>query len=126
MLTRLLRITAALLLLVVGTDKLFGFFPLPTGTPEADAFLGAMERAGYLVPLVAAVEIAAGLSFLLNRRVALFAVVLLPVSINAFLFHLFLAPASMPPTALLLIMNVWLLYEKRKRYGGMFKEEFGE
>lgn len=118
---RVVRFLAGLLLVTVGADKFFGFYPLPTGTEPADAFVAALEATGYMMPFVAAVETAAGLLFLSNRYVALAAVIVMPVSLNAFFFHLFLSPAAMFPTTALLLLNLLIIYEKRECYRALFK-----
>jgi uncharacterized membrane protein YphA (DoxX/SURF4 family) len=112
---------AGMLLLAVGLDKFFGFYPLPMGTDEARAFVAALEKTGYMMPLVAAVETLCGLCFLSGRYVALAAVVVAPVSVNAFLFHLFLSPMAMIPTTLLFVLNLLLLIQERRCYQKMFK-----
>ena len=115
------RIMAGSLLLAVGLDKLFGFYPLPTGTPEADAFVDALHATEYMMPLVALVEIMGALSFLSGRYVPLAAIIIAPVSVNAFLFHLFLSPAAMIPTTLLLVLNLIILVAERRHYRQLFR-----
>ena len=115
------RILAGALLLVVGLDKFFGFYPLPAGTAEANAFVEALNATGYMMPLVAAVETLSGLCFLSGRFVPLAAVVVAPVSLNAFLFHLFLSPMAMIPTTTLFILNLLLLIQERQSYRQLFK-----
>ena len=114
------RLLAGFILVVVGADKFFGFYPLPTGTEAADAFSAALYATGYMMPFVAAVETVTGVLFLANRYVALAAVVAMPVSLNAFSFHLFLSPAAMVPTTLLLLLNICIIYEKREYYRALF------
>lgn len=117
----IIRLSAGLLLIFVGLDKFFGFYPLPTGSAEADAFVSALEATGYMMPLVATVETLAGTAFLSGRYVALAAVVAAPVSVNAFLFHLFLSPAAMIPTTLLFLLNILIIINERQKYGMLFK-----
>jgi hypothetical protein len=115
------RLAAGIMLLVVGLDKLFGFFPLPTGTEAADAFDAALRDTGYMMLLVGMTELAAAAAFLSGRYVALGAVIATPVSVNAFLFHFCLSPSAMLPTATLMILNLMLLWMHRERYREILK-----
>jgi putative oxidoreductase len=63
-----------------------------------------------------AMQIAGGLLLLTNRFVSLAAIVLLPISVNIFLFHFFLAPQGMVVAILVLIANLMLLLAYRKNY----------
>lgn len=116
-----IRILAGLILLIVGLDKYFGVYPLPTGTPEADAFVAALDATGYMMPLAATVATATGMLLLANRYVALAAVLAMPFSLNALLFHIFLGPDAMVPTVLLFLCNTALLIGERERYRELFK-----
>jgi putative oxidoreductase len=66
--------------------------------------------------LVGAVEAIAGLSFIFNKYAALMAIILMSVSINAVLFHVFLGPADIMGALILLILNVVMLYAYKDKY----------
>jgi len=59
--------------------------------PEANAYFKNLLST-YAMELVGVVEIAAGFAFISNKFGALMALILMSVSINEVLFHLFLNP----------------------------------
>lgn len=71
--------------------------------------------------LVGIVEIVAGLAFLFNRFGALMALILMSVSINAVLFHLFLDPQKIYGALVLLILNIVFLYYYKEKYKPLLK-----
>ncbi len=115
------HIMAGIMLIVFGSNKFFGFIELQHSTISMSAFLAALSHSGYLMELVAIVEILAGIAFLLNKYVALMAVVLMPVMLNAFLAHLFLDPSAMAGASILLLFNVLIMIESRARYKQLLK-----
>jgi len=115
------QILAGLMLVVFGSNKFFGFLDMQPGSLEMGAFMMALFKSGYLMQLVAVVEIAAGVSFLLNRYAALMAVVLMPVMLNAFLVHLFLDPAGIGGATVLLVFTVVIMFRNKERYRAILK-----
>jgi len=110
-----LRIFLGLFVLVFGLNKFFNFIPMEAPTGDAGAFFGALMSSKTLI-LVAIVEIVAGLSLVFNKYAALMLLVLMSVSINAVLFHATLDPANIMGAAVLLILNVILLYAYKDKY----------
>ncbi len=112
-----LRIVLGLFVLVFGANKLYpgGFIPMeaPTGNPLA--YFMALGSAKTLT-LVAIVEVVAGLTFLLNKYGALMAIILMSVSVNAVLFHLSLDPGGIGGAAVLLVLNIAILYGFKDKY----------
>lgn len=115
------QILAGIMLVVFGSNKFFGFLDMQPGSLEMGAFMMALFKSGYLMQLVAAVEIVAGISFLLNRYAALMAVVLMPVALNAFLTHLFLDPAGIGGAAVLLAFTIVIMVRNKERYKTLLK-----
>ena len=116
-----IRLVAGLMLVVFGSNKFLGFIDMQPGSLEMGAFMMALFQSGYLMKLVAVVEIVAGLSFLANKYVALMAVVLMPVMLNAFLVHLFLDPSGIAGAAVLLLFTVFIMIENKARYTELLK-----
>jgi putative oxidoreductase len=115
------RMLAGLMLVVFGSNKFFGFLDMQPGSLEMGAFMMALFKSGYLMQLVAAVEIAAGVSFIVNRYTALMAVVLMPVMLNAFLAHLFLDPAGIAGATVLLAFTITIMYHNKERYRAILR-----
>ncbi|MGB5499965.1 MAG: DoxX family membrane protein [Maribacter sp.] len=110
-----LRILLGLFVLVFGLNKFFHFIPMEAPTGDAGAYFGALMSSKTLI-LVAIVEIVAGISLLFNKYAALMLLILMSVSINAVLFHAILDPANIMGAAVLLILNVILLYAYKDKY----------
>ena len=109
------------MLVVFGSNKFLGFIDMQPGSLEMGAFMMALFQSGYLMKLVAVVEIVAGLSFLANKYVALMAVVLMPVMLNAFLVHLFLDPSGIAGATVLLVFTILIMLENKGRYKDILK-----
>ena len=110
-----LRIVFGLALLFFGANKLFHFMDPP---PPPDAAMGYWQAlmASKTMTLVAVVEILAGLSILVNKYGALMMVILMSVSVNAVLYHITLDQGSLPMGAVLLVLNIVMLYGYKDKY----------
>jgi len=112
------RILFAVFLLFFGANKLFHFVDPPPPPAEAEGYWMALMVTKTMA-LVAIVEIAAGLSLLINKYGALMMVVLMSVSVNAVLYHLTLDSASVMMAVVLLVLNVIMLYSYKDSYKGL-------
>ena len=110
-----LRIMFGLFLVTFGLNKFLDFMPPMEMGEAAGNFFGALMSTKTLM-LVAIVEIAAGLSLLLNKYAALMMLILMSISINAVLFHATLEPGSIPGAIVLLVLNVVMLYAYKDKY----------
>lgn len=113
-----LRIVLGLILLLFGMDKLFGF--LPMGTPAVDSFMNALIKTGYMMPLLGFSEVAIGVLLLMNKWKGFALVWLAPISVNMILFHLKFDITTIGPAVLVASINVYLIYQNRKRFLGLF------
>ena len=115
------RILLGFIFLVFGLDYYLHFIPyqpLHTGAPGA--LVAGLKGTGYIYPMMKILQIAGGLSLLLNRYAPFFAIVLFPMSLNVFLFHTILVPSGWYMGVLLLVPNLFLGYGYRNYYRGMF------
>ena len=111
------RILLGLVFFVFGLNKFFHFLPMSQEMPEkAGMFMGALMGAGYMFPLIAIVEILVGAALLLNRYVALALVLLAPVTVNIFLFHLFLDIKNIWMALLVIVLHLYLLIVHKEKY----------
>ncbi len=114
------RVAQALLgipLLLAGLNKFFEFYD-PNNAELLAEVINSLVATGYLIPFIAAVEIAGGLLLLVNRFVGLALIILFPITINIFLVHAVWDPATVALGAILLVLNVVLMisyYEKHYR-----------
>ena len=117
----IVRILLGLLVLIFGLNKFLQFMPMPPLPEAAGEFMGALTKSGYLIQAVAIVEIITGIMLLINRFQALALVILFPVLLNAFWFHLFLDPAGIAGAFIAMAMNHFLFFANKEAYKPMLK-----
>jgi len=118
--TMVLRIILGLILIVFGANKFIGFMPSPELPEAAGNFMGALASTGYMFPLIGAVEVIVGILLILNKWVPFAVVLLAPVAVNMVLFHLKLAPGGIVPSALVAIINGFLIYVNWDKFKALF------
>jgi len=119
--TIIIRLLIGLLLLFASISYFFNLFPQPELTGDMKTFNDGLNAAGYLMPLVKSIELLCGLAFITGKFNTIANIVLLPISINIFLTHAFLAPEGIPVAAFLLLGNIFLIYSKWDSYKGLFR-----
>ncbi|RZJ64558.1 MAG: DoxX family protein [Flavobacterium sp.] len=122
-LTIIIRTLVGLLLLFASISYFFDLVPQPDPStlPDGIQKWGAGAAATvYLMPLVKGVELFCGLLFVSSFYTALAAIIILPISINAFLIHAFLDQKNIGMAAFLLVANLYLIYTNRDKYAPMF------
>lgn len=118
--TMLVRIILGITLVVFGSNKFLHFIPLPPPTGSAADFMDSLGATGYIFPFVGLLEVGIGIMLLLKKWVAFALILLAPISINIFLFHLFLAIPGMGVAIAVLLFNVILIYKHWKQYTPLF------
>ena len=113
------RLFMGLVFTVFGLNFFLHFLPMPAPAPRAGAFFGALYASGYLLPLLKATEVAAGLLLLTGRFVPLALTLLAPIVVNILGFHLFLAPSGVPLPAALLAAELYLAWSYRDAFAPM-------
>lgn len=117
------RLLLGLIFLVFGLDFFLHFdslLNLPGLNRQADTYLNGLTRAEYFFPILKIIEIAGGLGLIINRYTAMFVAGLLPVTLNIFLFDLFLGKPLLPLGATMLFLNIVLIYAYRRYYKFLF------
>lgn len=107
------RVLLGLIFVVMGLNGFFGFLPMPPMPVAAGEFMGALAATGYMMPLIKITEVVGGLMLLSGRYVPLGLTLLAPGIVNIVLFHVFLAPASLPLAILILALEIYLAYSYR-------------
>src|SRR5882757_5517546 len=118
--TLIARILLGLVFLVFGLNGFLNFLntgPAPTGL--AGQFLGALILSHYFW-VVAALQIAGGALFLVNRLVPLALVLLGPVIVNIICYHVFLNPSGAVPAVVVTVLWLIVFYGKRQYFSGIF------
>jgi putative oxidoreductase len=108
--TKMARIALGLALLIFGANMIKSFlpFPPPKGLP------------GYIFSVVGVLEIGIGIMLLLKKWVAFALLLLAPISINIFLFHMFLDLPGMGTAIAIVVVNTSLIYKHWQQYKPLF------
>ncbi len=102
--------------LVFGTNGFLHFFspPQPSG-PAAD-FMQALENSGYVMPLVYATQIAAGLMLLTRYFIPLALLLLAPIVANILLYDVFLNQDGLVIGIVIGALYAFLLFANKKYF----------
>ena len=120
MFTKIVRILLGIILIVFGLNKFLGFIPLPDLPEKASAFMGSLGDTGYVLPFIGAMEIVIGAMLLFKKWVAFALIVLVPISLNILLFHLFLDIPGVSLALLIVVLNGILIYKHWPQYKPLF------
>lgn len=118
--TLIARILLGLVFFVFGMNGFLHFIPagpLPSGL--AGQFIGALMQSHYVL-VVSALQVAGGALLLVNRYVPLALVLLGPVIVNIFFFHLFMDRRGLPLAILVIILWGILAFRYRQSFSGIF------
>jgi len=110
------RILFGLLLLLFGLNGFLQFMPLPEMSEQAGKFIGALAETGYIFPIIALLEIIVGVLLLSNKYLALALILIFPIILNAFLFHLFLDIPGIGAALIAIASNVFLFFTNKENY----------
>ena len=100
-----------------GLNKFFNYIPVPDDLPDKMQKMGAaFMEIGWLLPLVALVEIIGGIFFIVPRLRPLGAIVILPIMVGIILTHITAAPSGLPMALVLLTINLWIIFQNRSKY----------
>ncbi len=111
-----------LMFINAGLNKFLNYIPVPKDMPENMVkLMTAFTEIGWLIPLVAIVEIIGGILFITNKYRALGAIIILPVMIGILLIHIMNEPSGLPIASILFAINIWVIVENRGKYLPMIK-----
>ncbi len=119
-------LSAILLMPILGA---FGIFPEPTADmyndPRAYEFIRILMDTGYIM-IINSVVFFLAFVLLWTKRVALAALLLLPITVNIVAFHLVLDGGLFTSSALmgnvLLLLNLYFLWQQRAVYSVLVKK----
>lgn len=103
------RIVLGLMLFVFGLNGFLNFIPMGEMPSPAGNFMGAMVESGYFWPFVKGLEVIAGILLLTGKYIRAALVIAAPIMLNAFLFHLFLAPGGIGGALVALALTIYLI-----------------
>ena len=120
---KVVRIILGAVFLIFGLNGFFGFIPMPQVSDSAGAFLGALAASGYFFPVLKVVETVSGLFLLTARFVPLALVLLAPITVQIFLYHIFLDPGGLMLAILLIASNIFLAYSYRGSFQSVLAQK---
>jgi uncharacterized membrane protein YphA (DoxX/SURF4 family) len=121
-LTPALRILSGLAYIVFGINGFVPFMPVPETLPQgAVDFVTALTNSGYMVQLIGATQIVAGLLLVFNRFVPLALVFLAPFLVNSIAFHVTLEPTGLPMALVFTAIEVYLAWVYRDAFRPMLR-----
>lgn len=106
------RLLMGLTFLVFGLNGFLNFIPAPPPTGLAGQFAGILFTSHFYI-VIFAVQTIGGLLLLVNRFVPLALVILGPVIVNIFFFHLFMAPSGLPLA--IVVVALWVIVAVRNK-----------
>lgn len=113
----IVRVLLAAMYLFASVSYFANYMPDPPKmTAEQTTFMTGVMASGYLMTLIKATELVAGLLLLIGRTAPLAALIIFPVTLNIFLYHASLAPKDLPMVGVMLLFNLFLFYAYRHKY----------
>jgi putative oxidoreductase len=120
MFTKIVRIILGIILIVFGANKFLHFIPMEGPTGSAGDFMNSLGATGYVLPFIGAMEIVIGALLLFKKWGAFALIVLVPISLNILLFHLFLDIPGVSLALLIVVLNGILIYKHWPQYKPLF------
>lgn len=118
--TIIVRVLIGALLLFASISYFFHLFPPPVLTGDMKVYMEGIGASKYLMPLIKTLETLCGLAFVSGKFVKLANIVILPITVNILLTHIFLAPDGIPTALFLFLGNLFLIYRNWDSYKNIF------
>ena len=93
--------------------------PMPEMPVAASTFMGAIVSAGFLLPLMALLEVLSGALLIMNKYSLLSAIIILPITSIAMIFHLVLDPSNILFAGIAFSLNVLVLFQQKKKISSL-------
>jgi putative oxidoreductase len=114
------RLLLGLVFIVFGLNGFLHFIPMPPPKGlAAQQFGGAIFTSHYWV-VIFGIQVIGGVLLLVNRFVPLALVVLGPVIVNIFFFHMLMAPEGIPLAIVVVVLWVILAVRYKQYLAGIF------
>lgn len=118
----IVRSLLGLMFVVFGLNGFLHFIPQPPPpTGFAGQFLGALVGSHYMVP-VFAIQVFAGVLFLVNRYVVLALTIIAPVIVNILLFHITMNPGGIAPGLVATVLWFIIAFHFRDAFKGLLRQ----
>jgi putative oxidoreductase len=117
------RVLLGLIFLVFGLNGFLHFITMPPPTGTAAEFFYGLVKAQYFLPFMAFVQVVCGILLLSGSLIPFALLLLFPISINIFFFHLAIAPTGLGLAVLIMAANILLAVYYWPVYKPIFKIE---
>jgi len=112
----IVRLLLGIILVVFPVNALFIRAFKPKRPAKAQLVMNTFRDTGYLLQFIQWTELVVGVLLLTGYLTPLALLMLVPISVNIILFHIFLAPPMLGPGLFIFGMNVFLLWAYRDNY----------
>ena len=119
--TTILRMLLGISLLIFGINKFIPFIPIFDMAPAAANFMESLNSTGYVLYVVASLELLIGGLLLFKKWVPFALILLAPIVVNILLFQLFLDVSGMFVAVFMLTITGVLIYKYWKSYTSLFQ-----
>jgi uncharacterized membrane protein YphA (DoxX/SURF4 family) len=119
--TAIVRVLLGLMFLVFGLNGFLNFIPAPKDLPpDIITVSTGLMKGGYMA-VVSATEIVVAVLLFTNRFVPLALVLLAPIVVGIITFHIAIAPATIVPGIVVLVMELYLAWAYRGAFRPMLR-----
>jgi len=115
------RSVLGLIFLVFGLNGFLHFLSMPPPPAHAAAFLGALAKTRYMMPLIMGTQVIAGTLLVVGLWVPFALLLLAPVIVNVVAFHVFLAPGGLPFAIVVSALELALAWHYRATFAPLFQ-----
>ncbi len=116
-----LALLFGLMMVNAGLNKIFNYMPAPADLPQSlQKAFNAFTEIGWLMPLVAVVEIIGGILFIIPQTRALAALMLFPIIVGILLINTITDTSGMPIALVFVAVELWVIFENREKYLALF------
>ncbi|PKP18521.1 MAG: DoxX family protein [Bacteroidetes bacterium HGW-Bacteroidetes-23] len=108
-----------LMFINAGLDKFLHYMPVPPLEPEVVKAGEAFMTITWLMPLVGAVELLAGVLFIFPKTRLLGALMIFPVMVGIMLHNAVYMPEGLAIAGIFFLINLWVFYENKEKIRGL-------
>jgi len=120
-LTAIVRVLLGLMFLVFGLNGFLNFMPAPKDLPPDVITVSTGLMKGGYIAVVSATEMIVAVLLLTNRFVPLALALLAPIVVGIITFHIAIAPATIVPGIVVLVMELYLAWAYRGAFRPMLR-----
>lgn len=109
-----------LAMIIFAFNGYFEFIMIPMPERQGFIFIMAMEKTGYMFPMISLFQLVCGFMLFFGKFVILATTILTPIIFNILVFHIFLAPSGLLFAFLFTALNLNLLWRHREAFYNLF------